>query len=155
MEDVKKILVVTHMTKASRKTVSYGVSLAKKYGSELYVLHVIYHAFGTDLKGWGLPLPAIDETYRKIVKEETEALDKVISLEQEKGLSIKKLLKEGDPVKETLKVIEQEQIDLMIMSSHSEWRLEHMLFGRSADLMIRTMPCSILLVKEEPGKAEY
>jgi len=155
MEDVKKILVLTNMTRASRKTIHYGVSLAKKYGSELYVLHVIYHAFGTDLKGWGLPLPAIDETYKKIVKEETEALDKVIALEQEKGLSIKKLLKEGDPVKETLKVIDGEHIDLMIMSSHSEWRLEHLLFGRNADLMIRTMPCSILLVKEEPGKAEY
>ena len=65
------------------------------------------------------------------------------------------LLKEGDPVKETLKVIEEEHIDLMIMSSHSEWRLEHLLFGRNTDLIIRTMPCSILLLKEEPGKADY
>ena len=155
MEDMKKILVLTNMTKASRNTIHQGVSLAKKYGSELYVLHVIYHAFGTDLKGWGLPLPAIDETYQKIVKEESEELDKVISLEKEHGLSIKKLLKEGDPVKETLKVIEAEHIDLLVMSSHSEWRLEHLLFGRNTDAMIRTMPCSILLVKEEPGKADF
>lgn len=155
MEDVKRLLVVTFLTRASRKIVHYGVSLAKKYGSELYVLHVIHKPFGTDLEGWNLPLPSIDETYRKIIKEEKEELDKVLSFEQAKGLSVKRLVKEGDPTKETLKVIEEEHIDLMIMSSHSEWRLEHLLFGRSTDLILRTMPCSILLVKDEPGEIGY
>lgn len=155
MEDIKKILVVTRMTKSSRKAVHYGVSLSKKYGCELSVLHVIDRPFGTDLEGWSLPLPSLDETYRKIVEEEQKELDKVIALEKEKGLSIKKIIKEGKETKEILKTVEKEDINLLIVPSHSESLLEHVLFGRSNDEIIRTMPCSIFLVKEEPGRAAY
>ncbi len=154
MENVKRILVLTRMTKQSRKAVHYGVSLARKYGCEISVLHVIHQPFGTDLQGWNLPLPSIDESYRQIVKEEKEELDRVIDLEKEKGLTIRELLKEGEPTQETLKTIKEENIDLLVMAAHSEWRLEHLLFGRSNDEIIRTMPCSILLVKEEPEKAD-
>jgi universal stress protein A len=154
MEDIKKILVLTRMTKLSRKAVHYGVSLAKKYGCELSVLHVIHKPFGTDLEGWNLPLPSIDDTYKQIVKEERAELDRIISLEKEKGLAIKTLMKEGDPTEETLKTIKEANIDLLVMPSHSEWRLEHILFGRSNDAIIRSMPCSVLLVKEEPGTVQ-
>jgi universal stress protein A len=155
MEDLKNILVVTRMTKSSRKAVHYGVSLAKGCGCKLSVLHVIDHPFGTDLEGWSLPLPSLDETYRKIVEEEQKELDKVIALEKDKGLKIEKIMKEGKETKEILKTVEKENIDLLIMPSHSESRLEHLLFGRSNDEIIRTMPCSIFLVKEEPGEAIY
>ena len=42
-----------------------------------------------------------------------------------------------------------------IMLAHSEWRLEHFLFGRIREEIIRKTPCSILLIKEEPGKGAY
>jgi len=46
-------------------------------------------------------------------------------------------------------------IDLIIMLAHSEWRLEHFLFGRIKEEIIRKTPCSILLIKDEPGKGTY
>ena len=46
MEDVKRILVISRMTKYCKKAVHYGVSLAKKYEAELYVIHVIHNPFG-------------------------------------------------------------------------------------------------------------
>ncbi|MCK5504111.1 MAG: universal stress protein [Thermodesulfovibrionia bacterium] len=41
------------------------------------------------------------------------------------------------------------------MLSHEEGRLEHFLFGRSNEKIIRDMPCSILLVEEEPEPMAY
>jgi len=61
------------------------------------------------------------------------------------------LKKEGDPVEEILKVIGKEKIDLVILRSHEESRIEHFLVGSSNDAIIRKMPCSVLLVKKEPG----
>ncbi len=152
MEDVKRILVVSSMTKSSRKAIHYGVSLSKKYGSELYVLHVIYHPFGFDLEGWNLPIPSLEEEYKRIIKEAKEELDTVISQEKKKGMSIKEMIREGEPAKEILKVVKEENINLIVMLAHSEWRLEHFLFGRIKEEIIRKIPCSILLVKEDPGK---
>jgi nucleotide-binding universal stress UspA family protein len=39
----------------------------------------------------------------------------------------------------------------MVMLAHEEGRLEHFLFGRTNDELLRRMPCSILLVKSEPA----
>jgi universal stress protein A len=155
MEDVKRILVVSSMTKSSRKAIHYGVSLSKKYGTELYVLHVIYHPFGFDLQGWNLPIPSLEEEYKRTIKEAKEELDAVINQEKKKGMSIKEMIREGEPIKEILKVIKEEDINLIIMVAHSEWRLEHFLFGRIKEEIIRKMPCSVLLIKEEPGKVAY
>jgi universal stress protein A len=39
------------------------------------------------------------------------------------------------------------------MLAHEEGRMEHFLFGQSNEALIRKMPCSVLLVKKEPGQA--
>jgi nucleotide-binding universal stress UspA family protein len=49
-----------------------------------------------------------------------------------------------------LKVIDEEKIDLLLLPAHQETRLESLLFGRENWELIRKMPCSILLVKQEP-----
>jgi nucleotide-binding universal stress UspA family protein len=150
MKDIKRILVVSRMTKYCREAVHYGVSLSEKYGAELYIIHVIHHPFGFDLSGWNLPIPSLEEEYKKIIQEAKKELDKMISLEKKKGLSVKELIKEGKPTEEILKVVKEEKIDLIIMLAHEEGHLEHFLFGRSNDEIFRKMPCSILLVKKEP-----
>jgi len=45
MEDFKRILVISRSKKDCRKAVHYGVSLAKKYRAELYVMHVVHDPF--------------------------------------------------------------------------------------------------------------
>jgi len=49
-----------------------------------------------------------------------------------------------------VKMVKEEKIDLLILSAHAEGRIEHALFGGENDAIIRRMPCSILLVKDEP-----
>jgi nucleotide-binding universal stress UspA family protein len=49
-------------------------------------------------------------------------------------------------------MVEEENIDLLIMSAHEEGHMEHFLFGGSNEELIRKMPCSIMLVKKEPPK---
>jgi nucleotide-binding universal stress UspA family protein len=61
------------------------------------------------------------------------------------------LISTEDPTnKEVFRFVQEKNIDLLIMRSHLEWRLEHFLFGRSNEEIIRKMPCSIVLVKDEP-----
>jgi len=148
MEDIKRILVVSRMTKHCRKAVHYGVSLARKYGAELYVIHVIHNPFGYE--GWNLPIYSLKEDYKRIQQEAKEDLDKLIDSEKANGMAVKELIREGEPTKEILKVIKEENIDLLIILAHEEGRLEHFLFGRSNEALIRRMPCSILMVKKEP-----
>ncbi|MCL4474664.1 MAG: universal stress protein [Nitrospirae bacterium] len=70
-------------------------------------------------------------------------------------MPIKELIGEGDPTKEVIKVVKEEAIDLLIMLAHAEGRLEHFLFGRSNEGLVRQMPCSILMVKKETEPAAF
>lgn len=146
MEDVRKILVVSRMSPHCKKAIHYGVSLARTYGAELFVIHVVHNPFGR--KGWSLPTISLEEEYKKILKDAKAELDRIIAAEQAAGLPIVELIKEGDPTDEILKTVHDEKIDLLIMLAHEEGRLEHLVFGRSNEDLVRKMPCSIMLVKK-------
>jgi len=149
MEDVNQILVVSRMTKYCAKAVRYGVSLAKKYGATLTVVHVFHDPFG--IEGWNLPMPNLDKDYQNLLKKSRQQLDDIIAHENKSGMHIDALIREGKPTAEILAVVKEKKIDLIVMFAHEEGRLEHFLFGRSNEELIRKMPCSILLVKNEPG----
>jgi universal stress protein A len=156
MDDIKRILVVSRSTKYCRKAVHYGVSLAKKYEAELHVLHVIHNPFG--LEGWNVPLaslPTLEEDYKKIQQQARQDIDRMIDAEKENGMPIHVSIREGDPNREVFKMIEDKKIDLLILLAHAEWRLEHLLFGRSNDEIMRKMPCSVLFIKQEPASVGY
>jgi len=148
MEDVKRILVVSRDTKYCRKAVNYGFSLAGKYGAKLYVIHVVNDPFS--LQGWNLPIPSLAKEYGRLLRQTQKELAGIIDSERKKGIRVKQLIKEGDPEKEIFKAVRDEKIDLIIMLAHEEGHLEHFLFGRSNEEIIRRMPCSVLLVKKEP-----
>jgi nucleotide-binding universal stress UspA family protein len=153
MEDIKRILVVSRSTIYCRKAVHYGVSLSQKYGAELYVVHVVHDPliFGE----WNLPFPSIEEDYRNMLKKAKAELNEIIVKEKSKGVPIKELIKEGKPAEVVLNAVKEENIDLIILITHEEGRLEHFIFGRSNKEIVRAMPCSILLVKKETEDEKY
>ncbi len=147
MEDVKRILVVSRRTRCCRKALRYGISLAQKYGAELFVVHVVHNPFG--LQGWNISIVSLEEEYRRDLEKAKKELDRMIEEERRGGMTIQELIREGEPTKEVIQIVESEKIDLIVMVAHEEGRLEHFLFGRSNEEIARRMPCSILLVKEK------
>jgi universal stress protein A len=153
MDDIKRILVVSRMTKYCAKAVHYGVSMAKKYGAELAIVHVIHDPFG--IEGWNLPLPNLENDYQNILEKSRQELDEIVVNERKSGMHIDVLVREGEPTAEVVNVVKEKDIDILIMLAHEEGRLEHFLFGKSNNELVRMMPCSILLVKKEPQAAKF
>jgi nucleotide-binding universal stress UspA family protein len=91
----------------------------------------------------------LKRSIKRILADTRQQLSELVKLERKKGMSIKELVREGEPTREILKTIEAEQIDLLVMLAHGEGRLEDLLFNRSNDELVRKMPCSIMLVKKE------
>ena len=149
MKDIKRILVVSRSTKYCRKAVHYGITLAKTYGADLYVVHLFDDPFS--LEGWNLPIPmgTVQEEYKKMQTDTRLALDEIIRSEQQQGIpiTVDEIIAEGKSAREILNFIEKEKIDLMIMLAHEEGHLEHFIFGNDNEKIIRKMPCSVLLVK--------
>lgn len=160
MENFKRVLVVDRTGEYSRDAVQVGISIAKKYGCELSVLHLISSPVSaTSMAGAALNAPsAIPDDSRNYVnsqEQSREELDRIIRAEIGAGLPIKVLIREGKAVDEIMQLVQEERIDLMVLLAHEEGRLEHMLFGRENDALLRRMPCSILLMKREPEPVDW
>jgi nucleotide-binding universal stress UspA family protein len=147
METFNNILVVSRSTRHCLKAVRTGISLARKIGAKLYILHVIHDPFNMD--GWNLTAPTFADEYRKMIADAKKELDRMVKTERAEGLTVTEWVKEGEPVEEIQKVVESEHIDLIIMLAHSEGRLEHFLFGKTNDAIIRKLPATLMLVKKE------
>jgi universal stress protein A len=147
MEDIKRILVVSWITQYCKETVRSAVSLASKYDAELFVIHVVDNSL---LHGWNFPMGFYEEEHRKYLNQIQAELNGIINREKKSGMTIKTIVREGEPVEEILKMIKKEKIDLLVLRANEESRIEHFLVGGSNDELIRMMPCSIFLVKNEP-----
>lgn len=149
MENFRHILVISRMIPYSRQAIKVGISLARKYDAKLMVLHLVSNP--VDLMAVNAPGLFLDEEYKKYnnsLQEAKEQLDKVIKQEIREGFPLKELTSDRDPLKEIVKVVKEEKIDLIVVSAHEEGRIEHALFGGENDAIIRKMPCSIMLVKK-------
>lgn len=147
METFNNILVVSRSTKHCLKAVRTGISLARKFGANLFILHVIHDPFNLD--GWNLPAPTFEDEYRQMVAKAKKDLDRMVKAEKAEGLNVIEKVTEGEPVDEIRKVVESEHIDLIIMLAHQEGRLEHFLFGKSNEKIIRRLPATLMLVKKD------
>ena len=146
MEEIKRILVVSRMTMFSRKAIRFGISMANKYDSELFVLHI---AFDSNVFEHWFPV-SIKKSAEELMEKAKKEIDCIINSEREGGICIEEILASGSAFKEVMKVVEEKNIDLIILPTHKEGRIEHYLFSRVNDEIIKEMPCSILLVNSDP-----
>jgi universal stress protein A len=95
-------------------------------------------------------LRTLEEEYERIRQEAKLDVDRLSSKDNTKDISVNIMIREGDMKSEVLKIIEEKNIDLAIMVAHEENRIEHFLYCEGVEEMIRKMPCSIVMVREEP-----
>jgi universal stress protein A len=147
VDEIRKIMVLAMEIRNSRKAVRKGIALAKKFGADLYVLHVEHNPFGEE--GWNLPFLSIDQEYLDLIKLAGKELAELLRSEEAGGLSVKELIVREEPVTAIREAVGRERIDLLIAPAHEESRLEHFLLGHVNEGILRSMPCSILFLKED------
>ena len=130
---IKKILYATDLSKNSEYAFYYSVDLAKKYGSEIVILHAVEplstRAFGTHT----------DKVYHGQQKESLEVirnrLQKFCEIVEEKNslacvnLVTKTIVEVGYPAEEILKAANGEGCDVIVLGTHGKGFLRHAFLG--------------------------
>ena len=140
METYNNILVVCQASRYCTKVFKTGVSLARKFDARLHVLHVIHDPFSI------IPAPYQDEEYKTLAEKARVELDRMVKAEKAEGLVANEWVRDGNPVDIIFNAVEEASIDLILMLSRKEGRVEHHLFGKTNEAIIRKLPASIMLV---------
>ena len=135
MGNIQRILVWVTASKGCITVIESTLEIARKFGAHVYVLDVIHNPFAN--QGWNLPIPSLDVEYESLISEVRKELARIVKKEKAKGFALDSLVREGSPSDQLMKVVAEEKIDLLVMPAHEEDRMEHMMFGRVNEKIIR------------------
>lgn len=144
MTEFKKILFPCDLSPATSKILRYVLSIAQKYDSEVYLLHAVQ-----DLKMMGdlyIPRYSLEFDQQKLIEAAEKSIDTFCETELEACPHFIKRIVVGDPATQILKLIQSEDIDLVIMGTHGRKGLEETIFGSVAENVVKKAPVPVLTV---------
>ena len=149
--NLKKILVPQDFSEYSLHALKYAITFSSLFKSDLIVLHVVEPiVYPADFSFGQVSIPAMEEEIRKHSEEQ---LNELIANEVPSGIKVSSIIKVGKPFIEIIEVAKSESADLIIISSHGRTGMDHVLFGSTADKVVRKAPCPVLTVR--PHEHEF
>ncbi len=143
--EIKRILFATDFSEGSSNALSYAVDIAKQYGAKLFFVHVIYDVAKT--AGWYVPHVSIDEMYKDIEKSAKAELEKSFIEEMRGFKGIEHVVLKGTPYEEICRFAEDNKIDIIVLGTHGRKGIDRMIFGSTAEQVVRHAPCPVLSVR--------
>ena len=92
------------------------------------------------LEGGNIGIASSHRERKRLQQKFRDEIDHIIEAEKKRGFPIDAVMKKGNPPEEIIKMVKEENIDLLIMLAHEEGYFEHFLFGRDNEELIRKMP---------------
>ncbi len=146
METVNKILVPIDFSDYSKKALQYTVHFAKSFNAELSLIYVIEPMiYPADLSMGQMVIPPNEINFDQKAKSELKEL-----AESEIGDSLEYNIhiKTGKPFMEIIETASELDVDLIIIATHGHTGVEHLLFGSTAEKVVRKAPCPVLTLRE-------
>jgi nucleotide-binding universal stress UspA family protein len=140
------ILVPIDFSDNSKKALRYALPLAEKFNAGITVIYVVEPAvFPSDFGFGQMSFPDVE----KEMYEKAEAELRQIVADLNTKVKVKPVIKSGIPFVEVTTFASDEQADLIIIATHGRTGVEHILFGSTAEKIIRKAPCPVLVVRAE------
>ena len=147
MTDIKKILFPTDFSEGSEAALSYALSLAAKYGACIDILHIIHeYADMTDFYVPHISFDVIEKGMEEAARSNMEHFCRE-NLEGKADFEIH--TRKGPPFAEIIQAARELQSDLIVMGTHGRTGIDHILFGSTAEKVVRKSPVPVLTVRQE------
>lgn len=146
MQQIKKILVPIDFSDYSKSALRYAVDFSKQFNAKLYIIYVVEPViYPADFSMGQISFPSADIDLNERAKVELQELAKA---EIGDKLQYEVIIKTGKPFVEINETADELDIDLIIIATHGHTGVEHLLFGSTAEKVVRKAPCPVLSLRE-------
>lgn len=149
---IERILFPTDFTDGSSYALDYAVDLARHYGAKLYVLHVIYDLARATQSH--IPHASSDQLYKEMNSWAEKEIESCCIEETRTLPGLEKIILTGIPYEEINKFARDEKIDLIVMGTFGKIGFERLIFGSTAERVVRKAPCPVMTVRIPEHKVE-
>jgi len=141
---IKRILFPTDFSEGSAAAAEYVCDIAATHDATVYLMHVIYDvARDAGWYGTHINMSSFYDDMKATARTEMEKFHKA---HLAGCRNVEKVLLVGKPYEDIISFVEEAEIDLVVIGSHSKRGLTR-LFGSTAHKVVRNVPCSVLTVK--------
>ena len=142
---IKTILFPTDFSQGARAAMEYAIALAQDYKAKLVLLYVIQDI---SIAEWYIPsaISAADlvEDMQKSAWNEINKWAEEVSVNVK---DVEKMVVRGVPFVEIIKTAKDKVADMIVLGTHGRTGIDHMLFGSTAEKVVRKAPCPVLTVR--------
>lgn len=138
----KKILVPVDFSEASRKAVTYGLTLAGQFNARLIIAHIV-----PESSALAYAFPTETFEIERVQEEKAQAeIKSLVPAEYRTQHDIQTIVRTGSIEAELLGIVQNEGVDLVIMGTHGRRRLARWFIGSVTEHILRKVPVPVLTV---------
>ncbi|MGZ4839165.1 MAG: universal stress protein [Terriglobales bacterium] len=144
---IERIMLATDFDPVSEAALHYSLSIARRYGAKVYLLHVVGSEPFQFLAG-DAQQRALEDAWRNAQRHMTDLL---IAGHLE-GVDHQVLVEQGDVWDVLSRKITDLNINLLVIGTHARGRVGKLLLGSVAETIFRQAPCPVLMVGPHAGQ---
>jgi nucleotide-binding universal stress UspA family protein len=151
---VRRILLPTDFSGCANYALPYAAAIARATNATVVCVNVvepIVPAVGYTGMAEAMPIAEMSEQMEDSAERE---LPDVMNCEALRGLKVEEVIGHGDAAAEIVRIAAEQQIDLIVISSHGRTGLGRIFFGSTAEAVVRHAGCPVLVVKPPPEEEE-
>jgi nucleotide-binding universal stress UspA family protein len=140
------ILLPTDFSECSSEAAKVARSLAECFGSRITVLHVLDEPATLDPMFRGdIPLEMLRTRMEQFARENMDAF---LARHFSGFVRFDTILATGIPYREIIGNAREAAADLVVIGTHGRTGVEHVIFGSTAEKVVRMSPCPVLSVRQ-------
>lgn len=147
MAKISKVLFPTDFSQGADEVLSYAISMAEKFGAEIDILHVVHQI--ADMTNFYVPHMSFDVIEAEMEDAARTNLEKVCSEKLDGKVAYSICIRKGIPHREILSMSEELGSDMIVMGTHGYTAIDHVLFGSTAEKVVRNSKVPVLTVRPE------
>ena len=143
----RRMLMATQLSAGDDPALDVAIDFARAYAAEIVLGHVFTYAHvSDDGPEWWWPTLTRDQVAEAIEKS-TERLEVLAARVQKNGIGVSTNLSQGaNSALEIVRMVEEEEADLVVAGAGGGSLLRHALLGRTTEKLLRTCPRPLLTV---------
>ena len=145
--DLKKILVPIDFSDTSKKALQYALKLAEQFSCEIVLLYVVEPL--TPIVGAPRAVEVLPQPQDDSIPAKKELAALAARSRNNGAKSINSTIRTGHPPHEITKAAKDLDVDLIVIATHGYTSWRHLCIGSTAERVVRTAPCPVLVVREK------
>jgi nucleotide-binding universal stress UspA family protein len=157
---MKKILVPTDFSKPAQIAIEVAADIAKKANAELILLHIVEEASAGSFNIEGEVSSRSEDWEDKIftmrlIEKGKKQMAKAVEDLKAIGVKVRPELKIGAPFHGMRSIITDRKVDLVVMGTAGQTKLEESIIGSNTEKVVRHSDCPVLTVHRKPGNTDF